>query len=105
MVGETHLAIGEELVVHQGVAIVDRAKRLDLRRSMHDEAVNPPFEEISEQKSHGDDRELPPTQFLDIAEIHEERREADDVDDGGMKPTIVPSGDPVTVRRPVVPLS
>ena len=104
MVGETHLLVGKELVVHQRVAVVDRAKRLDLRGAMHDEAMDPPLEEIREQERHGDDRQLPPAQIADIGKIDRKRAEADHIDDEGVQPAIVPAGDAVAVGRPVIPL-
>ena len=104
MVGETHLLLGEELVMHQRVPVVDRAERLDLRRPVHDEAVDPPFEEIGGQKGHRHDAEFPPAQLADIGEIHRQRGKSDHVDDEDMEPAIVPAGDAVAVGRPVIAL-
>src|SRR6266581_8485353 len=104
MIGEAHLLLGEELVVHQRVPVVDRAERLYLRRTVHDEAVDPPFEEIGGEKSHRYDPELPPAQVADVGEIDRQRRESDHIDDKGVEPAIVPSRDAVAVRRPVIAL-
>ena len=38
MVGEAHFLFGEELVMHQRVAVIDRAKCRDLRRTVHDDS-------------------------------------------------------------------
>ena len=84
MIGEAHLLLGEELVMHQGVPVVDRAKRLDLRGAVHDEAVDPPFEEIRGQERHRHDQQLPPAQAADIGEIDRQRGKPNHVDDEGM---------------------
>ena len=104
MVGEPHLLVGEELVVHQRMPVVDRPERLDLRGAVHDVAVDPPFEEIRKQERHRHDAELPPSEILDIAEIHRQRGEADDIDHEDMQPAIVPAGDPIAIGRPVIAL-
>src|SRR5712672_3153461 len=77
MVGEAHLPLREELMMHQGVPVVDRAERLYLRRTVHDETMNPPFEEIGGEKGCGHDHEFPPAQVADVGEINRQGGESD----------------------------
>src|SRR5437868_7538772 len=104
VVGEAHLLLGEELMMNQGGTVIDRAESLDLRGAVHDEAVDPPLEEIREQEGHRHDSEFPPAQIVDIAKINRQRGKADHVDDEDMEPAIVPARDSVTVVRPVIAL-
>ncbi len=50
VVAEAHFLVGEELVMVERVALVDRAQALDVDRPMHDELVHRPFEHIGEQE-------------------------------------------------------
>ena len=104
MVGEAHLVLGEELMVHQRVAAVDGAEQFDARRPVHDVAVHIPFEEIAQEKRQRHREQFPGVQVVDVGDVDIEAGEADRVDDGDMQPAIVPAGHATAVIRAVIAL-
>src|SRR6185437_12221051 len=79
--------------MHQRVAVIDRAERLDLRRAVHHEAMNPPFEEIRSKEGYGNDDEFPGPEVAQVRDVNVKRGKADGVDEEDVKPAVIPTGD------------
>ena len=105
LAGEAHLGVGEELVMHQGVAGIDRAEEGHLRGAVHDVAVQPPFEEVAHQERQRHRQPLEQGDRLHVRDVDVERGQADGVDDEHVEPAVVPAGDALTIGRPVTALA
>src|SRR4029079_19500759 len=93
VVTEAHLLIGEELMMVQRVALVDRAQPLDVDRTMHDEFVDRPFKDVREQECEGNSEPFPCGHAMDVLDIDVERRRTHRVDDHDVKIAIIPAQD------------
>ena len=104
VVAEAHLVVGEELVVIERVALVDRAQALDVDRPVHDELVHRPFEQVGEQEGERDREPFQPRDVMDVLEVDVERRRAHGVDDHDVEIAVIPSEDAGAVFLPKIDL-
>ena len=90
MVAKTHLVVGEELVMIERVALVDRAQTLDVDRPVHDVFVHGPLEQVREEEGQRDGKPLEPRHIVDVLDVDVERRRAHRVDDDDVEVAVVP---------------
>ena len=104
MIGEAHFLLGEELMMIQGVALIDGAHCLVLARPVHDVAMQGPFEDVAHKADGWDRQPFPPADVLDIGGIDIHGSEADGVNHCNMKPAIIPADDPRPILSAELPL-
>src|SRR5262245_239639 len=97
VIAETHLVVGEKLMMIERVSLIDRAQALDVDRAMHDEFMHGPFEQVSEQEGERNGQPLNPCDVVDVFNVNVERCRAHRVDEDDMEITVVPPDDPGTV--------
>src|SRR5262249_50990441 len=93
VIAETHLLIGEELMMVERVPLIDRAQALDVDWAMHDEFVHSPFEQVSEQESERNGQPLKPGDVVDVLDVDIERCRAHRVDEDDVEIAVVPPDD------------
>src|SRR5579883_436362 len=93
---EERLEMGEELVMGERMAPIDAHEALD--RTMHDEAVDPPLEDVAAEKTRRHDEPFEHARAMDIPRRIPDHREADGIDERDMKPAVIPGRD----ARPVI---
>ncbi len=104
MIGKAHLLLGKELMVHHGVAAIDRTQHRDVGWAVHHVAVHGPFEEIGEHEHDGDGKKFPPAHIVEIGDVDVHRGKADGVDQQDVEPAVVPARDALAVVLPVFAL-
>ena len=93
VVAETHLIVGEELVMIERVPLIDRAQALDVDRAMHDEFVRGPFEQVREQEGERNGEPLEPGHVVDVLDVDVERCRAHRIDEDDVEVAVVPPDD------------
>src|SRR5262249_38672603 len=98
VIAETHLRVGEKLMMIERVPLIDRAQALDVDRAMHDEFVHGPFEQVSEQEGERNGQPLEPADVVDVLDVDVERCRAYCVDEYDVEMPVVPPDDSGAVR-------
>ena len=93
VVAKAHLLVGEELVVVEGVALVDGAQAFDVHGPVHDEAVHGPLEDVGEQEGDRDRQPLERLHVMDVLQVDGERCRAHGVDDDDVQVAVIPAHD------------
>lgn len=79
VIDKTHLVGGEELVMHEGVPRVYRARPLVLARTMHHVAMHPPLEEVVHEEHDRDGQPFPPVHVLEVRDVDVEGGRPEDL--------------------------
>ncbi len=93
VVAEAHLVVGEELVVVERVALIDRAQPFDVHRPVHDVSVHGPLEQVGEQEGERDGEPLAPGHVVDVLDVDVEGRRSHRVDQDDVEVAVVPAQD------------
>ena len=96
-IAESHFLIGEKLMMIEGMALIDRPQPFDVHRTMHDESVHRPLEDVGEQERQRHGQPFQPGDVVNVRDVNIERRAAHRVDDQDMDIAVIPADDPRAV--------
>src|SRR5262249_22938118 len=105
VVAKAHFLVGEELMVVERVALIDRAQALDVHRPVHDVLMHRPLEQIGEEEGDRHGKPLERVSVVVVLMEDEDRGRAHGVDDRDVKIPVVPPHDAGTVLLPKINLA